>query len=326
MPQSSVKTFADPDDYVTAIRASSVEFSRMEKGSFVAELVQIDLGRLWLQGFSESLARLAHHATVPDRIIVGFTTQSNSCLRTDGREMRHGALLRYGEGFSGFQRSIGPAQFGTLALPIAGMEDFAATFGSVDFQPSRETLIVHPALAAMETLQKTYAAAVHLAKQVPEVIANGEVARGLEQTLISALADCFHTAATPHDKTLRPGHKRIMQGFHTILESDPTHVFYVPEICRRLGVSNRTLTTCCNDALGVSPHRYLRLRQLNLAHRALKLADPATRSVTEIATEHGFWELGRFAVAYRALYGETPSATLRRAPSIDAAPRVSGKT
>jgi len=64
----------------------------------------------------------------------------------------------------------------------------------------------------------------------------------------------------------------------------------------------------------MSPHRYLKLRQLHLARHALVLGDPATATVTEIATAHGFWELGRFAVAYRALFGEQPSTTLRRTP------------
>src|SRR5262249_31415101 len=32
----------------------------------------------------------------------------------------------------------------------------------------------------------------------------------------------------------------------------------------------------------------------------------------EIVTDHGIWELGRFSVAYRRLFGESPSCTLRR--------------
>lgn len=53
---------------------------------------------------------------------------------------------------------------------------------------------------------------------------------------------------------------------------------------------------------------------MNLAHRKLLRCDATETTVTEVATEHGFWELGRFSCDYRALFGETPSATLHRPP------------
>jgi AraC family ethanolamine operon transcriptional activator len=37
--------------------------------------------------------------------------------------------------------------------------------------------------------------------------------------------------------------------------------------------------------------------------------------VTSVATQHGFYELGRFAGEYRALFGEAPSETLHKARS-----------
>ena len=72
----------------------------------------------------------------------------------------------------------------------------------------------------------------------------------------------------------------------------------------------------------MSPTRYLWLRRMHLARRALRRADPAMTTVTEIASNCGFWELGRFSVAYRALFGESPSAALRRS-SDDPRPKKS---
>jgi AraC-like DNA-binding protein len=64
----------------------------------------------------------------------------------------------------------------------------------------------------------------------------------------------------------------------------------------------------------MSPKRYLWLRRMHLARRALQSADAERTTVTEIASNYGFWELGRFSVAYRSLFGESPSTALRRPP------------
>lgn len=62
---------------------------------------------------------------------------------------------------------------------------------------------------------------------------------------------------------------------------------------------------------------YLRLRRMHLVRRALLRAAPGSSTVTRIAADYGFWELGRFSIEYRARFGESPSATLRRPPAHD---------
>jgi AraC-like DNA-binding protein len=83
------------------------------------------------------------------------------------------------------------------------------------------------------------------------------------------------------------------------------------DLCKAVGASYQTLRACCQEHLGISPKRYLLLRRMHIARRALRRAEAEKTTVTEIATTYGFWELGRFSVAYRSLFGEAPLATLR---------------
>ena len=105
-----------------------------------------------------------------------------------------------------------------------------------------------------------------------------------------------------------------MARFEDLLEAKPCEPLYLAEVCKAVGASERSLRLYCQEYLGVSPIRYLYLRRMHLAHRALVLADSGASTVTEIATAHGFWELGRFSVEYRTLFGELPSVSLRRSP------------
>jgi AraC family ethanolamine operon transcriptional activator len=84
------------------------------------------------------------------------------------------------------------------------------------------------------------------------------------------------------------------------------------ELCAIAGTSERSLEYAFREQLGVSPVRYLRLRRLNAVRRELRNAEPGSLRVTEVAMRWAFWQLGRFAIEYRALFGERPSETARR--------------
>lgn len=60
-----------------------------------------------------------------------------------------------------------------------------------------------------------------------------------------------------------------------------------------------------------SPRSFLHDQRLRAVRTELRRATSGT-TVTRIATTYGFVELGRFAAQYRAMFGENPSATLRR--------------
>jgi transcriptional regulator GlxA family with amidase domain len=162
----------------------------------------------------------------------------------------------------------------------------------------------------MAKLQRLHAAAGQLAENTPEIIAHPEAARGLEQTLVEALVGCLGDGSVGEDGSARRHHSLIMRRFRRAVEENPDQPLYIPELCAAIGVSDRTLRVCCQEQLGMSPKRYLLLRRMQLARQALREGAPSMTTVTEIATQYGFWQFGRFAGAYKSLFGEAPSATL----------------
>ncbi|MCL4203513.1 MAG: helix-turn-helix transcriptional regulator [Pirellulaceae bacterium] len=93
---------------------------------------------------------------------------------------------------------------------------------------------------------------------------------------------------------------------------DPDLSLSISDLARTSGVPERTLRTAFQKCFGLSPVEYLRILRLHHARQRLLASCPDQTTVTEIGYELGFWDLGRFAGAYRELFGELPSATLRK--------------
>jgi AraC-like DNA-binding protein len=123
----------------------------------------------------------------------------------------------------------------------------------------------------------------------------------------------------PPQKKLPQRHSRpfsrvqIVRNADDYLQANPARPIYTDELCTALGVSASCLHGAFETTLGISPHRYLKLRRMTMVRAMLLSGSTPWRSVKAAALSNGFWHLGQFAHDYRALFGEAPSETLARA-------------
>ncbi len=315
MPSSANRTFSDPDTYFSGIRNLQIDGVITKRGAFRAESTRIDLHRLWMHRFEESLPRIMRITPSGKRSVILFATNSDQLkMRVSGIETSPNQIAVIGSHGPYYLRSSAACGWGTMSL---ASEDLAAVsealIGRPLTLPSSPQWTSPPAPVASRLLQ-LHEAAGHLAETAPDILAKPEVARAIEEALLEVMILCLTEG---HSDNLRNVHRHratVMRRLEEVLISTADKPLYMPQLCARVGASYTTLRDCCQDYLGMSPKHYLWLRRMHLARAALQRADMDKTTVTEIATDYGFWELGRFSVAYRSLFGEPPSAALRRPP------------
>jgi AraC-like DNA-binding protein len=289
MTLSAVRSFTDLDEYAAAIHPSIVELTVIGRGHFAVTQTRIDLHRLWVRSASENLSRIADVEHVPGRAYFSFLPYAGPSIDYSGVRVGPHEIVRHNPGRTYYQGTSGPAHWAVMSLPADDMISLGGAIAGCDLTPPRDALVLTPSPSAMVTLQRLHAAAGRLAEEAPEIIANPEAARGLEQSLILAMVECLSIAEVREDRSAQRHHGMIMRRFRRAVEENPDHALYIPELCASIGVADRTLRVCCQEQLGMSPKRYLLLHRMHLARRALRESAPTATKVTEIATRYGFW-------------------------------------
>jgi AraC-like DNA-binding protein len=315
MPSSAVRSFADSEMYFAGIRNLQIDGVITKRGEFRAESTRVDLHRLWMHRFDEDLPRIMRITPSGKRSLALFATDPHQpTMQVSGIETSQHQIAMFGLDRPYYLRSSGTCGWGTMSLTP---EDLAAVSEAIIGRPlpppSFPRWTKPPAPVASRLLQ-LHEAAGHLAKTAPDILAKPEVARAIEEALVEAMILCLTEGHLDDVRNVHRYRATVMRRLEEVMTSTPDRPLYMPQLCKTVGASYTTLRDCCQEYLGMSPKRYLWLRRMHLVRRALKSADAEKTTVTEIATDYGFWELGRFAGAYRSLFGEPPSAALRRPP------------
>jgi AraC-like DNA-binding protein len=313
MGGSNVVTFADPQAYEAAISPAQVEFLVTTAGKYRAALTEIELHRLWLQRGRESLPRVANATVRADRSSLYFLAGADQALTShSGRVLAFGEIVASASGSTHHLRTEGPCHWATVSMTRDDLATAGKALVGRDLVEPSVTQYFRPPRPAMSRLLNLHRAAAELAGHTANILTQPEPARALEQSLLHTMIMCLSDSAPVqmHSAALR--HATIIARFEEVLATNYDQPLYLAEICAATGASERVLRISCMEHLGMGPVRYLWLRRMHLVRRALILAAPAAATVTEIATGNGFFELGRFAVGYRGLFGEPPKVTLQR--------------
>ena len=135
------------------------------------------------------------------------------------------------------------------------------------------------------------------------------------QPAVSAIAptEPLRSSDRRDDRTpeRRVSRRYLVQRAAEFLSSHAAEGVRIGELSRVAGVSERTLRKAFHTVHGLSPKQFDLRERLCGARRALSNGDQARQTVTAIACEFGFFELGRFARAYKEAFGESPSQTIK---------------
>ena len=283
-------------------------------GGFHARLTQVTLDHLRLFTVKENLPRIACFSVPKGDALIALSLGGGPAPIWGGVTAQPDNLITLGPGARAHMRTDGPSHWAAIWFPI---NDFAryshALMGKVPTLPGI-VCCWQPAANTGRSLRHILTDVMRAAQTRPDALTVAEAAHGLDQQLIHLLIEGLSGRPLDGNIPMRRRRHELMDQFEELLTSGLSGEADIAEIGGMLGVSDRFLRRCCEQQFGMSPLSYLRLRRLQLVHCILQSACPETLSVSQAARRHGFRHLGRFAAAYRDLFGEQPSATLRQGP------------
>jgi AraC-like DNA-binding protein len=311
MPGSVTSVFGEAESFEAALREEGCTgLLVIGAGAFRSRLTQITLDHLRLASAEEELARVAVIAVPANTALISWSTDETPAPVWGGIAMKAGEMLTLGSGNRIHARTAGQSRWHAIRLPENDLVSYGHTLCGAGFVAPPGPALWRPSPAAALSLTGLHRAAINMARSGSLLLSDIQAAHGLEQQVIHGLIECLSGRPAEETPAARR-HRSILAGLEDLLRAEP--LLNQAEICAKLGVSHRFLRKCCEDNLGMSPGRYQQLRRLQLVHRALRDGTPNVTTMSAVARQFGFRELGRFAANYRARYGELPSATFRRA-------------
>ena len=208
------------------------------------------------------------------------------------------------------------AAVGILSVSTDALEKTAMTLG-VDIDPPQGDEFRVVDSVDWPRLHGLLDESIVTARCSPEATLDPRLSCSLRDCLLEIIARTFdRNCRREQIAARRLSSMRITRACEEHAEATRYHDISLASLCAAAGMSERRVRQAFYECYGMSPTAMLRIAALRRVRRSLLGGPPTSDAVSRAASDFGFWHLGRFAGQYRALFGESPSATLsHRSPS-----------
>lgn len=211
------------------------------------------------------------------------------------------------------------AQWVALTLPLEELAEHAAAHElRVADAFWNEPAMYRPPSQLSGHIVEQFKTALHEVNRMPVILKEPHAREALLDDLMGALfAGYSNSGENPIEvRRVFTSSTRTVRRAENYLREQKDQPVRLSKLCQHLGVSQRTLNRAFSDVVDLPPALYLRRWRLCQVAHILRSSDSSGRTVSSVALQFGFWELGRFAQQYRQLFGELPSQTLTLAGQV----------
>jgi AraC family transcriptional regulator, ethanolamine operon transcriptional activator len=309
--RATVVRFGDIDEQAAALQGWNQRYLQLSRGRFDGTVERLQLDGVGL--FIEDLHQSVHQTGWVRDDAIGVLLAVQGDARFCGRAAS-GDTLHVFSGRDGFE-FLSPQRHAMIGIEMDRSLFEAHVEPAVgESAASDRARLLHADPAVIGDLRRFLVDLFQSAGAIVEDRGRHGHAP-LRKQVRTQLLDRIALAMAPRDAVAADSQARATSGQSALVVRATEYVAHrlgdppsVGEMCEALGVSRRTLQSAFQITWGMGPLAWLTTLRLNAVRRRLKSAG----SVTEAATEFGFWHFGHFSGDYQALFGECPSHTLRR--------------
>jgi AraC family ethanolamine operon transcriptional activator len=300
----------DFDELAQAFRQWDLRIRQLGRGPFRGQIKFLQLGGI--QVFWVATNRRVHFEGWPPFGCFGcapvLAANENAVWR--GRHLKAGQVRVAVPGQQAdLVTSAGHYQMVALTLVGDLVRQGAPGLGGFDLEErlaGREAVTTSP--ACCRALWSHLVGLLDLAQAQPDLLA--ERGQLIEQDCLRRFVALF---ARPNNlgTSWRPSNRALLvRRAEDYMRAYSREPFSLLDLFRELGTSERTLHCAFQEIRGMSPMAYFKAVRLNAVRQELRAAANMA-TVHEVAQRWGFRHTGEFAAAYKQLFGELPSQTLK---------------